>query len=233
MEALIAILVLAGLWWAKVNLIGATGTVQAGGSVQITAGNQPTVDPNTPNQSGPIGNTFLSQTQTVQDANGQLIDLPFRPSAAHNGGGVAILYGEVSDANPAGSVGSGVSQIEKINTPEAVHFNPPGGFSRVAVDTNIGGRSAFLGHAIADSHNNLVFAGNIPVQANTPSGPIGGRQLRGVPPVNTGGGVRAGSNQGQPAPAQTGTSGFSAGSPQPTAPTPTQRSLVRQILVRR
>lgn len=146
MEILAAVVILGFLVWAKGHVVaGANGspTLQAAGSLTITASNAPAVDPSTPFASGPIGSTFLSQTQHVETPDGSVIALPYRPSAAHNGGGVAANYGDLITQSSIGS-GSGISPIEMLNAPHAPVAAPAGGAARIALPTAIAGRSTLV-----------------------------------------------------------------------------------------
>ncbi|HLZ52071.1 MAG TPA: hypothetical protein VKP61_15095 [Candidatus Acidoferrum sp.] len=123
MGAVIAIASIFGLLYAK-HIATATASVpaqQVGGTAKITGSPDPSVayDQNAPAQADAIGNTHLSMLDPVYTPGGDIVALPYRPSDLAYGGGVQSAVGTTSDANPAGSTGSGVSAIEALNAPHA------------------------------------------------------------------------------------------------------------------
>jgi hypothetical protein len=228
MEALVAVVILGFLLWAK-NQAAAGGQLTASGSLTVTSSNAPGVDPNAPSQAGPIGNTFLSQTESVMDPYGNVIDLPFRPSAPHNGGGIAANYGLLPD-NSTNSVGSGTGSIEKINAPAASTSTPSGGASRFPVAPSYGGRSALFGRLPAPI---VIFRQATPSPAASAAPPApqrviaapGGRTA--ILSANTTG-VRAASNSSTAMPSAAGVDFHAAPVTTPQA-TPQQIALARRI----
>ncbi len=149
MEILLAVVILGFVVYAKGHAQDGSPTLQAAGQLTITSSNAPAVDPNSPFAGGPIGNTFLSQTQDVQHPDGSIVSLPYRPSAVYNGGGVAANFGDLIAQNSVSSVGAGISPIEMINAPHAPVAAPAGGVARVQLPTAIGGRSTLAPARIA------------------------------------------------------------------------------------
>jgi hypothetical protein len=228
MPALIAVIIVLFLVWAKNHAMSGDPSLTAAGSLTVSASNAPTVDPNASNQGGPIGNTFLSETQTIQDPGGNVIELPFRPSAPHNGGGVVANYGLLGD-NSTNSVGSGTGAIEKINAPAAASAAPPGGAARISILGNYGGRSGLWGMLPVPV---LIYRSASP----SPSAPAAPKPpavvintLPGRPAIasaNTTGPRAAANTAATPPPSAAGIDLHTA---PPTPPTPAQRALIRRI----
>lgn len=117
---------------AKSTVVSAVAsTAGAVGNARITGPADPTVsyDTKAPAQGDPIGNTHLSIADPVYNASGEIVALPYRASDPAYGGGIPALVGLTSDPNPAGSVGSGISAIDKLNAPGA-SAPIPGGVNR-------------------------------------------------------------------------------------------------------
>src|SRR5438132_9464312 len=124
MGALLAISSIFGLLFVKhVAAAKAAGgsTAGASGSLSITGAPDPSVayDTKAPSQASPIGNTHLSIGDPVFSAGGDIVALPYRPSDVEYGGGISDLAGVEQDPAPSGSIGSGISAIEKLNAPHA------------------------------------------------------------------------------------------------------------------
>ncbi|MHB8613959.1 MAG: hypothetical protein ACYDAL_16280 [Candidatus Dormibacteraceae bacterium] len=136
MGALIAIGSIFTLLWVKHHALGtqAVPAAQAGGTpVKITGAPDPNTayDPTAPAQADPIGNTHLSVLDPIFTPGGDIVALPYRPSDVAYGGGVQSAVGTSSDANPAGSTGSGISAIEVLNAPAAGRGLSASGGSRL------------------------------------------------------------------------------------------------------
>jgi hypothetical protein len=221
MEALIAVAVVFFLMWAKNHAVTGDPTLTAAGSLTVTASQAPTADPYLSSAGGPIGNTFLSETETYQDLAGNEFQLPYRPSAAHNGGGIIANYDVSPDAS-VNSVGSGIGAIEKLNAPVAAHTSPAGGFTRGSIAPSYGGRSTFLGRWMAPY-------GPQPVNQAPPAAPAAPQRYLAAPgarvsiaTANTQG-PRATSNSTAPMPAASGVD-FHTAPPQATPALTTQQS---------
>jgi hypothetical protein len=124
MGALLAISSILGLLFVKhVAVAKAAGgsTAGAAGNLSITGAPDPNMayDTKAPSQGSPIGNTHLSIADPVYSAGGDIVGLPYRPSDVEYGGGISQLAGVEQDPAPSGSVGSGISAIEKLNAPHA------------------------------------------------------------------------------------------------------------------
>lgn len=125
MGALIAIGSIFALLFVKKHSAAnaaAGSTAGPGMSGAITGAPDPnySYDTKAPMQADPIGNTHLSIADPVYNAGGEVVALPYRPSDPAYGGGIGAYFDDMIDyANPAGSPGSGISTIEKINTPAA------------------------------------------------------------------------------------------------------------------
>jgi hypothetical protein len=228
MEALIAVAVVFFLVWAKGHATsGGDPTLTAAGSLTITASDAPVVHPNDPFAGGPIGNTFLSQSETVQHPDGSVIELPFRPSATYNGGGVAANYAELPIASAA-SVGSGIGAIEQINAPHVAVSAPAGGVSRTIVPPAFGGRSTLAG---AQTHAAGITPAP-PPQIVSPRAPVrvvaGPNGRNNIVTANTQG-PRAGSNSLHAMPTAAGVDFHATPVVAPPQATPAQRALVKQI----
>lgn len=136
MGAFLAIASIFGLLYAKKYAAAlAAGGSTAGPSSDLTVIGEP--DPNeaydtrAPFQGAPIGNTFLSSSDPVYNTAGEVVALPYRPADPAYGGGISDLAEVEQDPNPAGSPGSGISAIEKLNAPHARApiFGGVGGFA--------------------------------------------------------------------------------------------------------
>lgn len=228
MEALVAVAVVFFLMWAKNHAVSGDPTLTASGSLTVTASSAPTADPYFSAAGGPIGNTHLGQTETYQDLAGNTFELPYRPSAVQNGGGIVGNY-DLLPVESQGSVGSGVGTIEMLNAPTAAHTSPAGGFSRGAIAPAYGGRSTFLGRFTAPG-------GFPPAATPPPAAPAAPQRYLAAPgarvsiaTANTQG-PRATSNSTAPMPAASGVDFHTApiAPPQATpALTPQQSQLVR------
>lgn len=124
MGALLAISAIFGLLYVKHHaaaMAAGGSTAGATSSLSVTGAPDPTVayDTKSPSQGSPIGNTHLSIADPVFSAGGDVVGLPYRPSDVEYGGGISDLAGVEQDPNPAGSPGSGISSIEKLNSPHA------------------------------------------------------------------------------------------------------------------
>jgi hypothetical protein len=124
MGALLAISSIFGLLYVKhVAAAKAAGgsTAGAAGNLTTTGAPDPSVayDTKAPSQGAPIGNTHLATGDLVFSASGEIVALPYRPSDVEYGGGISDLAGVEQDPAPSGSVGSGISAIEKLNAPHA------------------------------------------------------------------------------------------------------------------
>jgi hypothetical protein len=124
MGAFIAIASIFGLLYVKHHaaaLAAGGSTAGAAGTLSITGAPDSSVsyDTKAPAQADPIGNTHLGTADPVYSTNGEIIALPLRPSDVEYGGGITGLVGVDHDPNPAGSTGSGISAIEKLNAPGA------------------------------------------------------------------------------------------------------------------
>jgi hypothetical protein len=124
MGALLALSSIFGLLYVKhVAAAKAAGgsTAGASGSLTITGAPDPSVayDTKSPSQGSPIGNTHLSIADPVFSSGGDIVAMPYRPSDVEYGGGISQLAGVEQDPAPSGSVGSGISAIEKLNAPHA------------------------------------------------------------------------------------------------------------------
>src|SRR5579859_1109289 len=123
----------------------AGSTAGALGSTRITGSPDPSVsyDTKSPFQADPIGNTHLSIADPVFNTNGELVALPYRPSDVAYGGGITDLAGVEQDPNPAGGTGSGISAIEKLNSPGAGSPIAGGAGGRVVPESRLPLRSTF------------------------------------------------------------------------------------------
>ncbi len=163
MGALIAIASIFGLLFVK-HAASATATAGstagATGSLRVTGAPDPSVsyDTKAPMQADPIGNTHLSIADPVFNSSGEVVALPYRPSDVAYGGGISDLAGVEQDPNPAGSTGSGISSIEKLNAPHGSAPIAGGASGRVIPQPRIPLVSTF--RRVVERPQTQTFAGD-------------------------------------------------------------------------